>query len=203
MSLKEVYNRIAEDWHKDHLSDTWSIDATNIFAANFPAGAEILDVGCAGAIKSKHLVAKGLRVTGIDISEAFIEIAKRECPEGDFIAMDMRDVAKLGKQFDGVFVLASLLHIPKAEVPGVLKGFESVLKPGGYLSVSVKEQKPGQPEEQLLKEDDYGYEYERFFSYFQANELEQFIVGAGLVVKKTTMIPFGNTNWINVLAMKK
>lgn len=203
MDLKAVYNRIAEDWHKDHLSDTWSIDATNIFASNFSAGAQILDVGCAGAIKSKHLVSKGLQVTGIDISDSFIEIAKRECSEGDFIVMDMRDVSNLGKKFDGVFVLASLLHIPKTEVPAVLKGFESVLKPGGYLSVSVKEQKQGQPEEQSLKEDDYGYEYERFFSYFQIDELERFIGDAGLVIKKTVVIPFGNTNWINVLAMKE
>ena len=202
MDLKATYNRIAEDWHKDHLSDTWSIDATNIFATNFSAGAEILDVGCAGGIKSKHLIAKGLQVTGIDISEAFVEIAKRECPEGEFLVMDMRDVAKLGKTFDGVFVLASLLHIPKAEVPGVLKGFESVLKAGGYLSVSVKEKRADQPEEQILKEDDYGYDYERFFSYFQVDELEGLIKGSGLIIKKTTMIPFGKTNWINILAIK-
>ena len=107
MNLKSVYNKIAEDWFKDHHDDTWWQEGTEKFINELPNSATILDVGCGAGVKSKYLSEKGYKVTGIDFSEKMIEIAKREHPEIDFEIIDIYEIDKYTKTFDGVFAQAS------------------------------------------------------------------------------------------------
>src|SRR3990172_5186854 len=157
MNLKETYNKIADNWSKDHKNDTWWIEGTDKFIAFLKRGDRVLDVGCGAGTKSKYLIAKGLDVTGIDFSEKMVEIASREVPRGKFLVLDMKDICALAEEYDGIFIQAVLLHIPKADVPGVLDCVNKKLKNGGYVYVAVKEKKAGGPEEEVLSEDDYGY----------------------------------------------
>src|SRR3989338_6066638 len=149
MNLRETYNRIAEEWHKDHQQEDWWVEGTDKFISLLKPGDSVLDVGCGGGTKYAYLVKKGLRVVGIDFSEKMIEIAKREVPEGTFLVLDLGDVDKLDYLFDGIFMQAALLHVPKKEVIGKLEKLTKKLKVGGYLYVGVKERKP----EGLISED--------------------------------------------------
>lgn len=202
MDLSLTYDRIAEDWHADHLNDVWPAEAVSTFADLFPQGASILDVGCADGIKTRRLVEKGLQVLGIDVSERFITMAQRYCLGAQFQVGDMRDVGQLGMRFDGIMALASLLHIPRKDVPEVLRTFWSVLKPGGHLFLAVKEIRPGQAEEQIVREDDYGYEYSRFFSYFRQEELEQWLKDLGMSIEGVSIVESNRTRWILVMARR-
>ena len=51
--------------------------------------------------------------------------------------MRFQDVAWVGK-FDGIWACASLLHVPKNELPSVFEKLERALKPGGALYASFK-----------------------------------------------------------------
>jgi len=204
--LKDTYNKIADDWHSDHKKDDWWQEGTDKFISYFKKGDSILDIGCAGGVKSKYLIDKGLKVTGIDFSEKFIEIAKKEVTEGDFWVMDINDVDKLNKKFDGIFIQAVLLHIPKSEVESILKKVVSKLKEGGFLYVAVKEKKENGAEEEIKKEDDYGYEYERFFSYYSKDELKTYFKNIRLKVVFKNVEPPSRatrkTNWLQVIGKK-
>jgi 2-polyprenyl-3-methyl-5-hydroxy-6-metoxy-1,4-benzoquinol methylase len=205
--LKNTYNKIAKDWQNDHQSDDWWFEGTGKFVSKFKKGDSILDVGCAGGIKSKFLIDNGLKVTGIDFSENFIEIAKKDVLEGTFLVLDVYDIDRLKGEFDGVFMQAVLLHIPKQEVEELLKKILSKLKKGGYLYVAVKEKKEeGGVDEELRKEDDYGYEYERFFSYFTLEEIKTYFKNLGLEVIYENYAPPSRTtrktNWIQVIGKK-
>lgn len=202
MNLKNTYNKIAGDWHKDHIDDTWWVKGTDAFISFLQPGARVLDVGCGGGTKSKYLVEKGFRVVGIDFSEGMIEIARREVPEAEFAVMDMGDLSRLDREFDGAFVQAALLHIPKKEVHSVLREFLSRLKPNGYLYVAVKEKNADQAEEEVKRENDYGYEYERFFSFYTLDELKQYFLDAGLEIVSEDVVPSGKTRWISVIGKK-
>ncbi|OHA69226.1 MAG: hypothetical protein A3B24_00315 [Candidatus Wildermuthbacteria bacterium RIFCSPLOWO2_01_FULL_48_16] len=202
MNLRETYNRIAEEWHKDHQQEDWWVEGTDKFISFLKPGDSVLDVGCGGGTKYAYLVKKGLRVVGIDFSEKMIEIAKREVPEGTFLVLDLGDVDKLDYLFDGIFMQAALLHVPKKEVIGKLEKLTKKLKVGGYLYVGVKERKPEGVEEEIKTEDDYGYPYERFFSYFTTDEVESYLRKAGLEVVSSEIKPSGNTNWIQVIGRK-
>ena len=68
--------------------------------------------------------------------------------------------------------------------------------------VAVKEIRPGNKDEEIVKENDYGYEYERFFSYFSLDELKDYIKKIGLQVIYENISLSGKTNWIQVIAKK-
>ena len=75
-------------------------------------------------------------------------------------------------------------------------------EPGGYFSVQLKEKYPHGPEEEVLKESDYGYEYERFFSYYTLPEVEELFRQCGLKVLSAEVTEPTKTRWILVLGQK-
>jgi 2-polyprenyl-3-methyl-5-hydroxy-6-metoxy-1,4-benzoquinol methylase len=180
--LKDTYNKIAEEWHQDHQSDDWWQEGTDKFVLYLKESASVLDVGCGGGTKSRYLAGKGLNVLGIDFSEKMVEIASREVPAAKFQVMDVNDIDTLGENFDGIFMQAVLLHIPKKKVDEILRKAAQKLNPGGYLYIAVKEKMEEGIDEEVKKENDYGYEYERFFSYFTIDELRQHLKNVGLEV---------------------
>jgi 2-polyprenyl-3-methyl-5-hydroxy-6-metoxy-1,4-benzoquinol methylase len=199
MDLKETYNKIAEDWNRDHLEDDWWVEGTNKFISFLKPGDLVLDVGCGSGLKSKYFVQKGLRVVGIDISEKMIEISKREVPTEIFYALGLEDINKLDYFFDAIFMQAVLLHIPKKEAVAKLREIITKLKPGGYLYIAVKEARDKSIEEEIKTENDYGYEYKRFFSYFTQAEIEKYILDLGLNIVFSDLSSSGKTNWIQVV----
>ncbi len=200
--LKSTYNRIAGDWFKDHEDDTWWVNSTNKFVSFLKPGNLVLDVGCGAGLKSKYLITKGLKVVGIDLSEDIIEIAKKEVPGARFKVADITEPLEFDKKFDGIFAQAVLLHIPKKDIKKVLANLLSPLKSEGYLYIAVKSLKGGQPEEQVIKESDYGYEYERFFSFYTPEELKNFMEESKVSIVYNEIISVGNTDWIQIIAQK-
>jgi cyclopropane fatty-acyl-phospholipid synthase-like methyltransferase len=204
MNLRETYNKIAEEWSQDHGSDTWWISGTDTFISFLKAGDTVLDVGCGAGTKSKYLTEKGLEVLGIDFSEKMIELAAKSVPRAKFMVLDMKESDALNKTFDGIFMQASLLHIPKKEAPDIIRNIaEHSLKSGGYFYVAVKEIKPGRPEEEIKVENDYSYPYERFFSYFTTAEIKNFFQQSNLEIVYENITPAGKTNWIQIIGRKR
>ncbi len=204
MDLKETYNRIALHWHQDHSSDDWWVAGTDSFIKILPSEARVLDVGCGSGVKSKYFVERGLQVTGIDISDKLLEIAKKEAPKATFKILSMTDLDTISETFDGVFAQASLLHIPKKEAGDVVRKMAQRLVPGGILYIAVKEVRADKPEEAVEKEHDYGYDYERFFSYFSMEELKRYLTDAGVQVISTLRnpSPLGKTVWLQIMGKK-
>lgn len=202
MNLKDTYNRIAEDWHKDHQADDWWIEGTDTFISFFKPGSLVLDVGCGGGTKSKYLLGAGLTVIGIDFSDKLIDIAKREVPQGEFLVMDMHDAGNLKREFDGIFAQASLLHIPKKEVSAVLHALASKLTIGGFFYIAVKGIQPGKSEEEIKEENKYGYPYQRFFSYYSIDELIRYFKELGFEIVYTNIQTTGKSNWLHVIGRK-
>lgn len=202
MNLKETYNKIAEDWYRDHQSDTWWIEGTDAFCKFVSKGNLVLDVGCGAGAKSKYISGKGLRMRGFDFSENLIEIAKKEVPEVQFDVLDMYDIDSVRGVFDGVFVQAVLLHIPKKDIPTIFEKLARKVKLGGYLYIAVKEIKPGQPAEEIKREDDYGYPFERFFSYFTMEELKEYFSLINFKIVYTSREQSGRTTWLQIIGQR-
>ncbi len=201
-TTKETYNRIAKDWAKDHESDVWWIEGTDKFLSFLQKGNSILDVGCGAGHKSKYFADRGFGVVGIDFSEEMVKISSEHLLEGIFFVKDVHEPLGFEKSFDAVFAQAVLLHVAKKDINAILENLLTVLKQGGYLYVAVKETRPGDKEEEIATENDYGYEYERFFSYFTMDELRGYLSNAGLEVIYETITVSGKKNWIQVVAQK-
>jgi len=202
MGLKESYNKIAKDWDKDHQSDSWWIEGTDYFCSLFKPGDSLVDVGCGSGVKAEYLTNKGLQVTGIDISENMIELSQRRVPRAEFLVLGMEDVYSLEEEFHGVFAQASLLHVPKKKALQVVGEFAKVTKPEGFVYIAVKEKRENGPDEEVKKENDYGYEYERFFSYFTPEEIIYYMQSNNLEVVYQDVRASGKTNWIQAIGKK-
>ncbi len=204
----ETYRKIARQWHEDHRVHDWWKDGTDTLISMLPKGGTVLDIGCAGGHKSKYFLERGFAVTGVDLVPEFIDIIKEEGLNMDAYVADMRDLSHVPgprghekEQYDCVFANASLLHIEKQDVPRTLSGFSQKLKPGGLLYIAVKRMRDDVGEA-IEKEDDVGFEYERFFSYYTRDEMTGFLNAAGFSIEDVKDQPHG-TNWLQVIARKQ
>lgn len=99
-----------------------------------PAGAAVLDIGCGcGVPVAQSLTRDGYQVTGVDISDVQIERARRLVPAGTFVRADATEVEFPAAAFDAVISLYSLIHMPLAAQPGLLRRVGDWLRPGGWL----------------------------------------------------------------------
>ena len=127
------YNQHAEEFLEGtrHHDVSQNIDALlRHIAGQSPFS--ILDFGCGPGRDLKTFSGLGHRVIGLDGSERFAHLARREsgCEvwQQDFLRLDLPD-----ERFDGVFANASLFHVPRQSLRRVLRELHATLKPGGVL----------------------------------------------------------------------
>jgi len=84
---------------------------------------EILDFGCGTGLHDNLFAKKGYKITGIDLSEKMIEIAKnKNNKSSEFIVGDVRNI-NLNKKFDAVI---SLFHVASYQTTN--QDFEDYIK---------------------------------------------------------------------------
>ena len=200
-NLRDTYNRIATDYTEDHKEDTWDDDYIQLFIDSLSKGAGVLDLGCGPGVDTAKLSKSGLLVEGLDLSDGLLEIAKGLNPGLTFTQGDMRKLPYGDEVFDGIFAKASLLHIPKEDIHLVMQEMHRVVKSSGSIHIAIK----GGEGEATLKEDDYGYEYSRFFSLWDMDSFVSELMMHGFsITKKDTYQKnrSGHTVWIKVLAQR-
>ena len=127
------YNDVAEDFREGTREHDVSqnIDAL-LRNIQGQAPFQILDFGCGPGRDLRTFTALGHVAVGLDGSERFAEMARTdsgcEVFHQNFLELDLP-----AERFDGIFANASLFHVPRQELPRVLKELRAALKPGGVL----------------------------------------------------------------------
>lgn len=135
--VEEGYNRIAEDYYSHRDLSKFNKELEQ-FASLLPENALILDVGCgAGIPTAKFLTEKGIKVTGIDLSDKMLSLARENVPSAEFIKMDMNGLKFSENTFDGILSVYALFHVPKNQHLDIFKQFYKILKPGGILMINT------------------------------------------------------------------
>lgn len=108
-------------------------------------GKRVLDVGCGGGILSESMVDHGADVTGIDMGEAQISVAKLHALESkkdvnyQMIAADELAEQEPGS-YDVVACLEVLEHVP--DPAAIVKACSDLVKPGGDVYFSTINRNP-------------------------------------------------------------
>lgn len=202
MDLQETYDAIAEKWHEEAKRSVNHRPGLDALLERLSPASRMLDIGCGTGLVADRLLRAGMEVVGIDISEGMLSIARRECPRGRFLRMDLTDVARLEGHFDAVCAAAVLLHRPRAELVASLMSFGVKLHTGGLLYVAVKEKRADRPEEGVLAENHLGETIERFFSFYTREEIEKAFRLAGFETIFSEVVPSGRARWIEVVGRK-
>jgi len=184
---KKTYAQIARDYaHRNAQPHVAVQQMLDIFLNLVPENT-VLDVGCAEGRESAYLIQKGLDVTGCDLSEDFVEMAKKQCPNNKFVVADMRNLPEDIGTYHGIWACASFLHIPKVDAPKTLQGFHRILNTNGLLYVSVLEGEF----DGLRTNEEMGWP-ERHFSDYTEEELTLLLQHTGFqVVHKQRLL----TSW--------
>lgn len=110
-------------------------------------GRKVLDVGCGGGLLSEGMAQRGAHVTGIDMGEAPLSVARLHGLESG-IKVDYRQipVEELAAdpdhvgQYDVITCLEMLEHVPNPA--SIIQACAKLLKPGGDLFVSTINRNP-------------------------------------------------------------
>ncbi len=109
------------------------------------AGKTVLDVGCGGGILSESMAARGATVTGIDMGEAPLSVAKLHLLESglevDYMRIPVEQLAEeRPESYDVVTCMEMLEHVP--DPASVIRACAKLAKPGGQLFFSTLNRNP-------------------------------------------------------------
>ncbi len=169
-------------------------------------GKKVLDVGCGGGILSESMATRGARVTGIDMGEKPLAVAKLHLKESG-LEVDYRQTTAEAlaieepKSFDIITCMEMVEHVPNPA--SVINACSRLVRPGGELFFSTINRTPKAwlfaiiGAEYLLNILPKGtHSYEKFI---RPSELERWARESGLVTKEITGMhynPFTDRYWL-------
>lgn len=121
------------------VADTLDVDLSPLytrFLVHVAARGQILDAGCGSGRDARWFLSRGYQVEAFDASPNLAALAEAHC--GLSVAVLRFQDIDWRARFDGIWACASLLHVPLAELPDVLRRLAVALKPEGVLYASFK-----------------------------------------------------------------
>ena len=159
------YQETADHYVDDHPSDV----ARHIpaFLDRLPPAGAILELGCGGGADAAYMAERGFAVDATDGAAAMAAKAEQRLKHPVRI-MRFHELDAV-ERYDAVVATASLLHVPKHDLPDVLARIWRALKSGGR---HVATYKTGNVEGRD--------NHQRYFNYPSVEELEACYQQAGL-----------------------
>ncbi|MGW0945094.1 class I SAM-dependent DNA methyltransferase [Streptomyces sp. NPDC002623] len=137
-ATRTFYDAIADDY-ADLLRDEVAAQpleraVMRAYSEFVGTGGRVVDLGCGPGRVTGFLATLGLSVSGLDLSESMLAIARRENPgirfeQGSMLKLDGHPDGSL----DGAVSWYSSIHTPVDELPALFAEFHRVLAPGGHL----------------------------------------------------------------------
>lgn len=128
-----------EEFSADFIATTLNVDMKEHharFLRFVPPRGSILDLGCGSGRDSLSFLQGGYDVTSVDGSQAMVDatssLTGHPARKLRFDELDYCGV------FDGVWACASLLHVPRDELGGVMRKVMRALRSAGIVYVSFK-----------------------------------------------------------------
>jgi 2-polyprenyl-3-methyl-5-hydroxy-6-metoxy-1,4-benzoquinol methylase len=157
---------------------------------SLPAGAEVLEVGCAAGELLVPLRDAGFRVVGVELSDHAATIARAQ-HDLDVHTGTLGDAPLTGRFFDAVIMRNVIEHVPDPR--GDLEKAASLLRPGGLLT--LRTDNVASTDARLFRSLWYGFDCPRHLTLFSPQTLTAFVRFAGLEVTQVrySLVP---THWI-------
>lgn len=110
---------------------------TDFLLKNIPIGSKVLELGCGSGDPTTMRLTEKFAVTGVDISEQQIRLARRNVPQAKFIQGDMTHLNFPLASFDAVVAFYSITHVPRKQHISLINSIADWLKSGGLFVASM------------------------------------------------------------------
>ncbi len=172
-----VYDKIAEPYAKEFSKPSEYIEE---FLALLPKNAKILDVGCGVGVDAGFMKSEGFEIIGIDLSKEMLNIARQKFPQIEFKQQDIRELDFPPNFFDGILASCSLIHIPKKDVPSLIKKFHQIIKKDGAIYIALQ----GGKSEEIFVDEPFKPDEKLFLNIISFDEIKNLLVKNGFSIVK-------------------
>ena len=206
------FDKLASRWwdpdgESRPLHDLNPVRAAYIAAHIDLRDARVVDVGCGGGLLSEALARAGAKLTGIDLGQKVIDIARLHLHESnlvvDYRVQSSADLAAAEPAgFDAVCCMELIEHVP--DPAALVNDLAAMLKPGGWLFMSTLNRTPAAFGAAIL-----GAEYvmhilprgtHHYAQFLKPSELSRLLRHAGLELEDVSGLvynPFQRKGWIS------
>ncbi len=160
---------------------------------------KVLDIGCGGGILTESLAIMGANVTGLDLAEDALTVARLHWPQEavisapTYVCDSAENYATLHpEQFDVITCMELIEHVP--DPMQLIQAIATLLKPGGHLFCSTLNRTPASyltaiiGAEYLLNKLPKGtHEYKKFI---RPNEFGQLLRQSGLTLNNLSGVKY-------------
>jgi SAM-dependent methyltransferase len=133
--VRDAYSTMAQQYID--LSDgTWPDDEEDtalVLRHLVGLSGPVLDLGCGPGHWTARLQALGADVTGVDLVPEFVAHARATHPHSSFRLGSMTELDVPDRSVAGLLSWYSTIHLPPAQLSGVLAEFRRLLAPSGVL----------------------------------------------------------------------
>ncbi len=109
------------------------------------SGKKVIDIGCGGGILSESMAVRGAQVTGIDMGEAPLSVARLHGLESG-VNVDYQQITaeqhaqEHAREYDVVTCMEMLEHVP--DPASIVQACATLVKPGGHVFMSTINRNP-------------------------------------------------------------
>ena len=135
--VEEGYDQLAEAYSRLEGNAEWPrMKWLGKVLAGLNPGSDVLDLGCGSGDPADIEIARLHQIIGVDISNAQVELARQNVPQGKFIHGDLGALDFPDNSFDAVVSFYTLEHLPREQHEEILRRVHSWLRPEGLLLFS-------------------------------------------------------------------
>ena len=106
-----------------------------ILGARGETSSDVLDVGCGHGLIHPYLNVSGCRLTGVDVAENAVQIARRTNAHVTYDVYDGTRLPYPNESFDVVFTICVMHHVPVDQRDAFVGEARRVLRPGGTFVI--------------------------------------------------------------------
>ena len=167
-NLREAYDRRAE-WRDKRPYQEWKERERANFLARLQRENKqtLLEIGAGPGRDSLFFQQNGLKVIATDVSPEMVKLCQAKGLTAyvmDFASLDFP------KPFAAIFALNCLLHVPKRDLPAILRRLHGLLQPGGLFYMGMH----GGQDFEGIYEDDV-HEPKRHFSLYLPEQIREVV----------------------------
>ena len=136
---KSAWNKIGARIASSKIKNKKYLKMFGLFCKKLPKKGTVLDLGCGPGIPiTKELVKRGFSVTGIDLSDKMIWLARKNVPNAKYCCISMTSI-KFSNEFDGIISSYSMLCLNPEDFKKTAAKVSKALKKGGYFLLVLNE----------------------------------------------------------------
>ena len=147
---------------------------------------KILEIGTGPGNITQYLLKKhpDFNITGIDLAENMVALAKQSAPKANFRVMDCRDISTLNHKFDAIMCGFCMPFLNKTECYKLIYDCAQLLNTGGILYISTMEEDDAHTSG--FETTSFSGDKRIFFNYHKQTDLRQSLINNGFEIISAT-----------------